>query len=717
VPPQFAPKEGRKDREKKGPQEAHSVDKIVDDIMRKYREEQRKRGLVDNWGQPQHKLDRRKVKQFVQKELEKMPENTKRTKKKAVGRLSDRNPLESMSEAIGRKFKQQRESKSKSPTREKSKPKTRERSKPKESQKSTPKPIESRKTTTKSKEKTNPKSPAKKEQRERLGPKVNMKPPEVNGEKIESRMRLRELMNCEYSAIKKKKDFPQRMRVAEAHQDLLKKYDGKDRLKYGDIAKIAKELDLDPQTVSNWITKEMTPRLYTYMEWSTPKSEAIEKVRRLKEANGGVQGPADVNKRFGNYYLEPEERDSKFAKREEQKMLKYYQFLDRFSEGGNFLDIAKEVGLSESGARAYMDGATPRWAGLAGQIPSETPREGYKWLPTKYDHGGHGGRWSEWIDVPEKVTNHKQVMEVFNKLKPLDNADMRKWDKLYGGDYTPEERVMHLLGTYVSDAGVPSSSTGAISMGMNLSKKYDWSETFGDVTCYHLGHLGIRAGRVKDAPAAIAKIETKSGTKEIRSEEQFKWMSENSPLLRWMRRSCLGYNESPKTYQKLDADWILKSPENYRRSFLQGWSDGDGGVSKKSYYFTISTHSDHDFVEKLLGSFGIETYRSRTYIRTAGFDAVCKVEKIPPFKYATDRQDALEKTVQMIESRRNSWKSNPPSKDELDFMKDLRQKGMPYGGIGEKLFDKYGYSMDARDVRRLVLGREKRKNGGRNNPP
>ncbi|MBY8998821.1 MAG: hypothetical protein KGD60_13925 [Candidatus Thorarchaeota archaeon] len=96
---------------------------------------------------------------------------------------------------------------------------------------------------------------------------------------------------------------------------------------------------------------------------------------------------------------------------------------------------------------------------------------------------------------------------------------------------------------------------------------------------------------------------------------------------------------------------------------------------------------------------------------------ILRSEKIPPFKYATERQEALEKTVQMIESRRNSWKSNPPLQDEIDFMKDLRQKGMSYGGIGEKVFDKYGYSMDARDVRRLVLGREKRKNGGRNNPP
>ncbi|MFQ5884107.1 MAG: hypothetical protein ACE5IO_03295, partial [Thermoplasmata archaeon] len=110
------------------------------------------------------------------------------------------------------------------------------------------------------------------ERKERLGPKTNMRHPEVRGEKIDSREKLHDLLNDEYSALKRKKDFLRRLREAEVHQDLLKKYSGKDRLSYGDIAKIAKGLEADPQTVSNWLTKGMTPRLYTYMKWSTPRS-------------------------------------------------------------------------------------------------------------------------------------------------------------------------------------------------------------------------------------------------------------------------------------------------------------------------------------------------------------------------------------------------------------------------------------------------------------
>jgi hypothetical protein len=701
LPPSFAPKEKRKRA-----QEQREIAKLLKDeqqrefaaarakeIARKTLEEKakRKRLTSDDFDEAREHAQRRASEIYAKmKEAEKAKEaarrlapQTKRSKRKEVAlkpseSRTKRNPAESVSEAISKRLRERKETR-------------REKSKPKESQKSTPKP----------KETTKPKTPSKKERKERLGPKANMRPPEVKGEEIGSKKRLRELVDGDYSSLKKKKDFMKRMSEAEVHQDLLAKYKGQQRLKYGDLAKIAKEQNLDPQTVSNWLTKGMNPRLYTYMEWSTPKSEAMEKVRKLKEANGGVRGPDDVKRRLGNYYLEPEEHASKFAKREELKMLKYYQFLDRLSEGGNFLDIAKEVGLSESGARAYLDGATPRWVGLAGQIPSETPPSDYKWLPLKYDHGGHGGRWSDWIPVPEKITDHKQVMEVLGKLQPLDNDDMTKW-RLKFDDLPRELNFMYILGVTVSDSSVPSMSTGAISMGMNLSKKYDWSRDFGDATCYYLGQLGIRAGRVKDAPAASTQIKTKSGMKTIRSDEQYKWMSENSPFLRWMRRTCLGYGDTAKTYQATKSSWILRAPDNYRHAFLQGISDGDGGVSRRSYYFSISTHSDHKMINGLFSSFGIGSYKSKTYVRTDGFGSLKRAAEVKPFRHAKSRSWDLEKTVQMIDSRRSSWKTKPPLSAEIGFMNDLRNEGLSFAKIGEKLFDKYGYTLDPRDIQKIL---------------
>ncbi len=767
MPPEFVPSEKRKKKQNPQPKEPRSVDDHVNDIMRDYRDKQRELGNVDNWGQPNEKLDRKKVEKWVRKNLPKLNDNHKEVKGRGKTKFSPNAPTESMSEAIGNKLKgktdtpKDKEKKAKTPKtsesskstsnpRERSSPRAKSPSKNERKEQPVPKikakPSEVKKKKIKSpsisteglskviggklkekdeqlkdrtkiptvseprtpthspKEKKSPqlKKPSNKENKERLGPKLKMKPPEVRGEKITSKEQLRELANTEYSALKKKKDFPKRMKEAEVHQDLMKKYAGKERIEHGEIGKIAKELNVDRETVSNWMTKGMQPRLYTYMNWSTPNSEAAEKVRKIQETNNGIRNSQDVQKRLDNYYLGPEERAAKFHPRELKKMDKYFEFLDVYKDGGLHLENAKEVGLSDAGAKAYVEGATPRLVELTRQIPSEAPHDGYKWLPKKYEHGGHGGQWSDWIQVPEKVTDYKQVMDVVKQLKPLDNEDMRRWEKKYGGDYSREESFMHLLGTYVSDSRVSSESTSSIAFAINLSQNYDWSYDFGEATCYNLGKIGIRAHRTADKEPFVSKIQTPRGMREIDGGPQYEWQSENTPVLRWIRKSCLGYNETPKTYQEVDGKWIQNAPEYLRRAFLQGYSDGDGGVSKTSYYFTISTHSDHDFVEKLLESFGVDTYRSKTYVRTAGTDAVREVEKIPPFKYATDRQESLEKTVRMIDARRKALASNPPSKVEIDFMKTLRQNGKSYGEIGEKFYDQFGYSMDPRSIWKIL---------------
>ena len=40
---------------------------------------------------------------------------------------------------------------------------------------------------------------------------------------------------------------------------------------------------------------------------------------------------------------------------------------------------------------------------------------------------------------------------------------------------------------------------------------------------------------------------------------------------------------------------------------------------------------------------------------------------------------------------------------------ECNKKGSSYGEIGERVFDKYGHSLDSRDVRRLVQGMSRKK--------
>lgn len=694
--PSFVPKEERKrELEKKAALEeieekkrSRAAKGIAEEIAKAYRKDKEEKWLWDQHDSTKREIDANKLAREVylgmkRVEYEKAAEIEKRSKKKQGGLKIDRSStIEGISEAIGNKFKEMTEKQS-------------------DKQKK-PTPIDSRKPKPIVREKMNPqsKTPSNKERRERIGPKVKMKPPEVRGEKITTKQRLRELVNEEYSSLKKKEGFPQRMKEAEVHQDLMKKHSGKERIKHGEITKIAKELGVDRETVSNWVTKGMNPRLYTYMNWSTPKSDATERVRKLQEKNNGIHNAQDVQKRFDSYYFGKEERNAEFYKRELKKTDKYFEFLELYKQGGMHLDIAKETGLSESGARAYLEGAKPRLVSIAAQIPDDSLPSGYKWLPKT---AGTNALREDWIPVLEKITGWNQVRETLKDLTPLESDDMKRLALKYGYE-TKMEDFMHLLGTYVSDAKEPSSSTSTSSYGMNLTKGKRWSKDFGEATRYHLGRIGVSSHQLDDIPARKAIVQTPRGLNEISMDSQYHWASKNSTIVRWIRRTCLGLEESAKTYQQIDANWILEAPKNLQSAFLQGLSDGDGGVSTKGYYFSISTYSNHGFVEKLLRNFNVDTHRQETYVRTAGFDAVRQIAQIPPFKYATQRQEALEKTVQMIESRRRSWKSNPPQQMEIDFMKNLRQEGASYGTIGMKLFDEFGYTLDARDVRRIILG-------------
>jgi len=105
VPPEFRPSErSKKKTEPLKPKEPKTIDDIVDDIMRDYRDKQRELGNVDNWGQPKEKLDKRKVEKWVRKNLPKLQGDEGEVKKKGKKRFFPSAP-EGLSEAIGNKLK------------------------------------------------------------------------------------------------------------------------------------------------------------------------------------------------------------------------------------------------------------------------------------------------------------------------------------------------------------------------------------------------------------------------------------------------------------------------------------------------------------------------------------------------------------------------------------------------------------------------------------
>ena len=523
----------------------------------------------------------------------------------------------------------------------------------------------------------------------------------VRGVEVRSAEQLNQMIEDQYPTLKKKNDFQERLAEANVHLKLVEKYAGGGKLGMGAISEISRKTGVDEDSIGNWMTKGLTPRLYTYLEWAVPRSEAGINVQRIRDSNNGVHNMNDLDRRFDSYYFGTNERNAHFHKRERFRAQRYFDFLETYSRGGNTLDIAKKLGISDGMAYGYLHGERPWLVNIATKIPSEQPPHDYKWLPKVV---GQGIRREEWIQVPEKVTDYRQVLDVLSKLRPLDNKEMRKLALRFGKDGPRAENLMKLMGAICSDSSVPISSTSSMGFGINLSKAYSWSRNFGDSCCYYLGLIGLHAHRTSDGRSNVSHISTPTGPREIRGVAQYRWEGESSPILRWIRRSCLGYDDSPKTYQKISADWILSAPRQLRIAFLQGFADGDGSASYKGNYFSISTHSNHEFMRKLFESFELETYTSRTYVRTKGVESLLKVASLPPFKHAATRQRDLEAAVVMFDATRRNIQTNPPSAGEVRFMEDLRRRGFSFGEIRKRLYEKYGYTIDQRDISRLVQG-------------
>lgn len=488
---------------------------------------------------------------------------------------------------------------------------------------------------------------------------VKMSFPKVHGGRIESFLDLHELIHREYPSLIKRKDFEKRLMEAKVHLDLLDRYSEVKKLIHGEIRQISRVLEINESTIRKWMREGTTPRLYTYMNWSVPVSKARRVVAKLEKLNNGILSSEGLHRKLDMYYFGVNERKSHFYKKEIKLAKVYFKFLQEYNKGGIHRTIAKSVNVPESTGTEWLKGHRPRLVKLASMIPDIAPTSHCKWLPLRAERFGQCHELGDFIEVPETVTNWKQIKMVLDKIPPLENDKMREWRKRYG-EFSRFEGFMHLLGTIVSDSNVPSSSTNKIAFGLSQTKRKDWTRSFGEVICYYLGTIGIYAHQVMDTPSGIKTVETKGGKWVFYDPGRYNWISETSTLLRWIRQSCLGFDDSPKTYQKISADWILSAPQKMRAAFLQGLCDGDGGVGSDSAYLSIATISNLEFVKSLIATFGIESSIYNTDVRIFGHESFLKVAKIPPFKHAIGRLETMKLHVERIQS--NDWKKRQSSR-------------------------------------------------------
>jgi len=475
-----------------------------------------------------------------------------------------------------------------------------------------------------------------------LESRINMKPGEIQGIPIITEKQLRTVITTEYPGINDMPGFDKLLHEACVHIRVMNQLQGRDRLEYGEIRELAREFDVKRGTFSIWTTKNVIPRLYYQINRSISRSEALEKLNWIREKNNGVITQAEYDRRFSNYYLINQEQSASFQKRESEFAQKYLEFFDVYQLGGPLNHIARKAGVAPSTGLGWLEGTQPRNIRIASAIPEQRPKEGHLWLPLKFQDG----RYPEnFIQVPIKVENYREVIAVLKQLQPIENEYLNEIQKRFGRRPI-EEEFMYLLGAYMSDGSSFNKTTLARSVGIRLARTYPWSKDFGDGMCQSLGACGIYAHQVQNTQPKTTFIKTGQGMKEIYQNEKLNWASENSPLLHWIHHSCLGFNDAtPKTKQPVNANWIFGSTIEMRRAIVQGLGDGDGSASVEGKYICISSKSNKNFIERLLQSFDLKTRRTEGDVFTAGITEAKKAAQIPPFRYATSRLDAAERIL------------------------------------------------------------------------
>lgn len=505
--------------------------------------------------------------------------------------------------------------------------------------------------------------------------------PEVRGKEVKSYKQLEEIVKRDFPGLKRVKGFDRMMEGGKRHFDLIDRLRGRKHLEYGEISKLARDLGIYYGSAKEWCLDGKTPKIYSTLESAISKPEGLAKIEELVRENNGIRNMGDIQRRLGNYYAEKEYRKSPNCNKDHEMATKYFKFLDKLKEGGSLMEIGRQVNVHQAMLRRWHDGKAPWMVQLSSCIPDNDPKEGHVWLPTitgpKNNPGG-------FIEVPHKITSHHQIMDVLKQVKSLDGPEIRELEKQFG----PSSKIdsfMYSLGSILADGSsqfATDSNLAGSRFQLPLGRRYDWSLIYGKGTKYHLSKIGISMRRIADReynPKSVG----------FPSSGSYEWQSEYSPFITWMRRSCMGLKDSEsKTFDPVNADWILLAPREWRTPFIQGVCDGDGCASIKAQFLSIGTSSNFEFYQDLLKSFEIKSHKGDGAIVISSQESVQKANEIGMFRYAKSRQDNLEKLNRMIDS----YHSREIGTEEIELIRNSRKEGKSWGLISEEIFDRFGYT-------------------------
>jgi hypothetical protein len=506
--------------------------------------------------------------------------------------------------------------------------------------------------------------------------------PHIHHTPITSKPHLHQILAYEYPALTHHPNYQKLLTDAERHLDIITYLHGKSHLKHGDIANLARTLGVTRTIIYRHVRQALTPRLYWLLDHAIAKTHAHHLLTAIHTTNTGIRSLTDLHSRLTTYYPTQYLTDARGQPDRLTQCEQYFEVLTRLAEGGySYTDLATKAGKTVTNIKEWCTNKTrPGLLNLARRIPTTPPEPNHQWLPLQMR-----GRFypTAFIHVPTTITNWTQIPPVLEQLQPLTNDAMTHWHHHFG-PISQEDAFAYLLGNLVSDAGKITPHYTSTRLELNLSSKYTWSQKVGDAVCYYLGLLGINAEAKKPSP------------------DKHRWRSQNTPLLTWIKHTCLGLTpQQLTTYTPITANWLLWSPKHIQIKFLQGLNDGDGYANTKYQKLGNACGVNSEFLVKFLDSLGVNSRILVNRVVIEQQDSIIYAAEFPFFLHATGRQKKAEKLANMIAIRKlTTWE--PVHWKAEYYAKMLSKQGKSPGEITEFIFDKLNLCYYPDRIRKII---------------
>ncbi len=413
------------------------------------------------------------------------------------------------------------------------------------------------------------------------------------------------------------------------------------------------------------------------------RNRKIERIFELSSLN-------EVENRLNNCYLLHLMKEKPIFKLRIKFFNDYILAVNLLTKGLELSEVARILEIKEGTIKSWLRGQIPHLIRLASLIPSENPKPYYKWLPFLIKKGW---KYSRFIQVPIKIKDHNDILEVLGQLKELRSDKFKDQENKFG--YTDKEFALgYVIGMMISDSDKDRSiETVSTRLRLGLSRKHESNLNIGEAFCYCLGKLGIMTKRAKDGKSSR---KTPHG--------KFIWRSQYSPLISWLKQCCLGLNlKETTTYTPVKVNWILKSPDKFKAAVLNGIYDGDGCSYIRGWQITNACRPNQVFLQKLLELLDIKSKIRGPKVIIETKDDLRKASELCLFKFSLDRKEKSRKLIKMLENSKYIHSRQDYAQINARIL-ELYKTGHKPRDIPLKIFEEFGIGIHPRRIYTILKG-------------